>query len=69
MEILWVNHASFVIESKGIRLLADPWIAGTAFNDSWELLVPSRFETKDFDGITHTSGSVTSTPITSPRPF
>ncbi len=53
MEILWVNHASFVIESKGIRLLADPWIAGTAFNDSWELLVPSRFETKDFDGITH----------------
>lgn len=53
MEILWVNHASFVIESKGIRLLADPWISGTAFNDSWELLVPSKFETKDFDGITH----------------
>lgn len=53
MDILWVNHASFVIESKGIRLIADPWIAGTAFNDSWDLQVPSHFQTDDFDRITH----------------
>lgn len=53
MNILWVNHASFVIESGSVHLLVDPWISGTAFNDSWELLVPSRFEEKDFNTITH----------------
>jgi hypothetical protein len=53
MKITWVNHASFVLESGPIRLLTDPWLEGTAFNDSWELLVPSRFEMKDFDQMTH----------------
>jgi UDP-MurNAc hydroxylase len=53
MEILWVNHAAFVIESRDIRLLIDPWLFGTAFNDSWDLLVPSQFEPKDFETVTH----------------
>lgn len=53
MDIRWVNHASFVIESGDIRLLTDPWLFGTAFNDSWELLVPSEFQARDFETITH----------------
>src|ERR1043165_8583335 len=53
MEIEWVNHASFVIASGPIRLLTDPWLYGTAFNERWELLVPSAFQTADFDAITH----------------
>lgn len=53
MEILWVNHASFVIASGRIRLLTDPWLYGTAFNDSWDLLVPSAFQNRDFENITH----------------
>jgi len=53
MEIEWVNHASFVVSSGRIRLLTDPWIFGRAFNESWDLLVPSKFSIDDFSRITH----------------
>jgi L-ascorbate metabolism protein UlaG (beta-lactamase superfamily) len=53
MEIEWVNHASFVVSSRRIRLLTDPWIFGRAFNESWDLLVPSKFSIDDFSRITH----------------
>jgi len=51
--IHWVNHASFILEFEGIRLLSDPWIEGMIFNDSWSLLVPTQFRYEDFDSITH----------------
>jgi UDP-MurNAc hydroxylase len=37
VEILFVGHASALIKSNGIGLLMDPWLKGTAFNDSWSL--------------------------------
>ena len=33
--IHFVGHASFVVENQHAALLADPWLAGTAFNDGW----------------------------------
>jgi len=53
MKVEFVNHSSFVTEVGAMRLLADPWLEGTAFNDGWALVTPSRFSPRDFDGITH----------------
>src|SRR5262245_24598749 len=39
--IEWVNHASFVVVSGETSIICDPWLFGSAFNDGWELLVPS----------------------------
>jgi UDP-MurNAc hydroxylase len=53
MLIRWVNHASFVVETHRTRLMCDPWLEGTAFNDGWRLLSPTQFSYSDFDRITH----------------
>ncbi len=53
MRLEFVNHASFVIEASGLRLIGDPWLDGAAFDDSWGLLAPSVFRSEDFAGITH----------------
>ncbi|WP_442601578.1 MBL fold metallo-hydrolase [Paenibacillus sp. KN14-4R] len=53
MRIEWVNHASFIIEHGPIRLLSDPWIEGTVFDQGWALLSPSSFTYSDFANITH----------------
>jgi UDP-MurNAc hydroxylase len=53
VKLLWVNHASFVVEADPIRLITDPWIEGTAFNHGWRLLADTKFRYEDFAGITH----------------
>lgn len=53
MRLTWVNHASFLLESGNVRLLCDPWIEGTVFNNGWHLLSPSRFSYSDFARVTH----------------
>jgi hypothetical protein len=64
MKIQWVNHASFVINThaseishtespNGIRLICDPWIDGTAFNNGWRHISPTKFTYQDFSNITH----------------
>ena len=53
MRLLWVNHASFVVQAGPIRMITDPWLEGTAFNDGWRLLTPSKFRYEDFADITH----------------
>lgn len=53
MLIRWVNHASFIVETPRVRLICDPWIEGTAFNDGWRLLSPTQFAYRDFEQITH----------------
>lgn len=40
--ITFVSHASVIIEIDGVRILCDPWQKGTAFNNSWSLLVPAH---------------------------
>jgi len=53
MFIRWVNHASFIVETDRARLICDPCIEGTAFNDGWRLLSPTQFSYRDFERITH----------------
>jgi UDP-MurNAc hydroxylase len=53
MKIKWVNHASFVLEFQRVKLICDPWLEGTAFNDGWALLSPTKFSYEDFADITH----------------
>jgi UDP-MurNAc hydroxylase len=53
MKITFVNHTSFIIEHKQIRLIVDPWFEGTVFNHGWHLLSPSKFNIEDFKEITH----------------
>ena len=52
--IEFVNHASFVLEFAGRRIIQDPWLFGTAFNDGWSLLCdygfsPERFREIDYE--------------------
>ncbi|MEM7532716.1 MAG: MBL fold metallo-hydrolase [Chloroflexota bacterium] len=53
--IRWVNHASFVLQHGDVRLISDPWLFGSAFNNGWDLLCETKFTIDDFEqqGITH----------------
>lgn len=51
--LLWVNHASFVFRYDTIRLMTDPWLFGSAFNNGWDLLCETKFRMADFAQITH----------------
>jgi UDP-MurNAc hydroxylase len=42
LRIRFVNHASFICEHAGVRLICDPWLYGSAFNDGWDLIAPTR---------------------------
>ena len=53
MLIEFVNHASLILTHECVRLLCDPWLAGTAFNEGWALLSASAFTPADFKGVTH----------------
>lgn len=53
MEIEFVNHASFLVRSGGVRLLVDPWFEGTVFNGGWSLLSPTRHRWEDLADVTH----------------
>jgi UDP-MurNAc hydroxylase len=53
MKIKWVNHASFIVEYEDVKLICDPWLEGTAFNDGWALLSPTLFDYEEFKDITH----------------
>ena len=46
--IEFVNHASFVLEFAGTRIINDPWLFGTAFNDGWSLLCDRGFDLERF---------------------
>ncbi|MEZ4868684.1 MAG: MBL fold metallo-hydrolase [Caldilineaceae bacterium] len=51
--LLWVNHASFVLSYGAVRLMSDPWLFGSAFNNGWDLLCETQFTMEDFHTITH----------------
>ncbi len=40
-ELRLVNHASLLVSTPHACLISDPWLDGSAFNDGWDLLVPS----------------------------
>ena len=51
--IEFVNHSSFVFDHDGVRLICDPWLTGTAFNDGWRLLAATKFTPADFANVSH----------------
>lgn len=53
MKLEFVNHASYVLQAGPVRLMCDPWLEGTAFDDGWALLSKTTFSYADFQNITH----------------
>tara|TARA_Y100001936_G_scaffold221712_1_gene236968 strand:+ start:67 stop:1398 length:1332 start_codon:yes stop_codon:yes gene_type:complete len=51
--ITFVNHASVIFSHNDVKLITDPWIFGSAFNNGWDLLSKSKFSIEDFNHITH----------------
>ena len=50
--IIFLNHASFIIEFNGLKILNDPFLFGSAFNNGWRLIKEVDHE-KSLKGITH----------------
>ena len=46
MKIQLINHASVIIETNDCAIWTDPWLFGTAFNDSWKLHPKPKFDNK-----------------------
>lgn len=36
--ITFLNHASFIVELNGIKILNDPYLFNSAFNNGWNLI-------------------------------
>src|SRR5580698_9412033 len=51
MRLQLISHASFIIECGDLTIWTDPWLRGTAFNDSWSLLPPAEFNPECLDCI------------------
>ena len=37
-KIVFLNHASFIIQQNNVKILVDPYLFGSAFNNGWNLL-------------------------------
>ena len=54
MKLTFINHACCKLIAGDIGLLFDPWIDGSAFNDGWDLLIPTPLALDAImRGITH----------------
>jgi len=53
MQLEFVNHASVIYSHGDVRLIADPWIEGTVFQNAWAHLTKTKFSYDDFGRITH----------------
>lgn len=51
MKIEFVNHSSFVVDYLGVRVICDPWLEGSVFNNGWTLLSETKFQYEDFKDI------------------
>ena len=38
LKIIFLNHASFIIQYNNTKILVDPYLFGEAFNNGWNLL-------------------------------
>lgn len=52
-EVEFVNHACFLLEYAEVTLIVDPWLTGNAFNNGWDLLIPTPEKYLSFDNVTH----------------
>lgn len=53
MKITLISHASIVIETEDCKIWTDPWLFGTAFNDSWALKPSASTESVDYSSINY----------------
>ena len=55
-EIIFLNHASFIIKMNDIKIIIDPYLYGSAFNNGWNLLkeIDHTNEIKDITHIVYT---------------
>lgn len=53
MKITLISHASVIIETEDRKIWTDPWLFGTAFNDSWALNPQASQESVDYSSIDH----------------
>jgi UDP-MurNAc hydroxylase len=54
VKLTFVNHACCKLIAGDIGLLFDPWIDGSAFNDGWDLLIPTSLSLDAImAGVTH----------------
>ena len=53
MKLQLVSHASVIVETNQSSIWTDPWLSGTAFNNSWALLPEAKFDPIALDKITH----------------
>ena len=51
-KLTFLNHSSFIIECDGYKVLVDPYIFGSAFNNGWNLLKEVNHD-KQLEKITH----------------
>ena len=57
--IRFINHACFIIDTGPIKILCDPWLTGSVFQDGWDLLVPTG---KSIEELEFTSGPALARP-------
>ncbi len=53
MKLEFINHASILLEHKGLRLICDPWLEGSVFNKGWKHIAKSQFSYEDFATINY----------------
>jgi len=53
MKIEFVNHSSFIVEQQNTRIMCDPWLEGSVFNNGWNLISPTVFSYDDFSSINY----------------
>jgi UDP-MurNAc hydroxylase len=54
MQITLINHACVKLSIGGMTVLCDPWLAGPAFNNGWDLLIKTPLALDAvMDGVTH----------------
>ena len=54
MKLTFINHAGCKVVAGPVGVLFDPWIDGPAFNEGWDLLVPTPLSLDAImDGVTH----------------
>ena len=51
-KIIFLNHSSFIIKAKNVKILVDPYLYGAAFHNGWNLLKEID-HSKEIEDITH----------------
>jgi UDP-MurNAc hydroxylase len=53
MKVAFIGQASVVITTEDCSILCDPWLIGTAFNDSWRHFPKPAFDASYYHTLTH----------------